>query len=188
MCEYCETKGMIGIDEPILDALIIASGLTADDIKKLNLQKKIAKPVKPTYKPNPNLGEGAASKENLAYRQELMNLDKELDKKTGSIIKSKDTPLERIKAIDTTIDDTIQKAQNLVEKRIKKAYMDGGNQLYIKLKKYGAKKPKIPANPERLEFIILQQKYNIEDKYLKLRGRLRQVIMVKAVMDGYNAG
>lgn len=186
MCEYCETKSMIGIDEPLLDALIVASGLTADDIKKLNLQKKIAKPVKPTFKPNPNLGEGVSSKENIDYRQELLNLLKNVYNQSSKILKYNKSPDEKIKELDTIIDDYISEGSNLIKTQITTAYMDGVKYATDKLMKLGAKKPKVDKNPERLQSLIRQQQMNLEDAALVLRGRLRQLVNISDVMGYYD--
>jgi len=166
---------MIAIQKEFYKSLLEDAGLI-----------KAATPPKPTFKPNKNLGEGVASKEELEYRQELINLDKQLYTETKKIIQKKDDPIKKIEQIDKKIDNIITKSQTLAEKNIRNAYNDGAKNLYEKMKKYGAEKPKIPENPERLQFLILQQQYNLEDKYLKLRGRLRQMLMVKAVMDGYH--
>lgn len=144
--------------------------------------------IKPTFKPNKDLGEGRSSEENLAYRQELLDLLENVYKDSKDVLNSKRNPNIKIGMIDKIIEDYISDGKKLIESQITEAYTDGAKYAAAQLKKLGAKPPKIEKNPERLDSLIRQQQMNLEDSALTLRGRLRQLINVSDVMGYYKQG
>lgn len=165
-------------------AAILREG--AAKIRALNKPSIVVKSdSKPSFKPNTHLGERISAHENLDYRQQLLNLLKNVYNDFQKIKKSTDSPDNKIKQVDKLIDNYITEGNSLIEKSITQAYNDGVKYASDKLKKIGAKAPKLKDNPERLQSIIRQQQMNHEDAALTLRGRLRQLINVSDVMGYY---
>lgn len=179
MCQHCKS-GNVLIDEGLLDALIISSDLKPEDLKGLK-----TKAVKPqlTFKPDEDIGEGTATKEEYAYRQQLLNLLKDLHSDVEDVIKNDDEPLEKIEDVDKLIDSFIDDGQDIVNETIQDTWDEGIEQAIDTLNDIDDDKNNDTINPDtdKLDLILQQQLFNIEDVGLKIRGRIRQFILVQAI-------
>ncbi len=179
MCQYCKSNKVL-VDEGLLDSLIIASNLKPEDLKEL---KKKAVKQRLTFTPDKDIGEGTATKEEYAYRQELLNLLEDLHGDVEDIIKNDDEPLDKIEDIDKLIDTFIEDGKDIVNETIQNTWDDGVDDATNTLNEIDDDKNTATINPDtsQLDLIIQQQLMNIEDIGLKLRGRLRQFILVQAI-------
>ena len=186
MCEVCNqyTHGtnMVQIDETILETFILASGLTVKEIQELNLTTQS---VTPTFKPNPNLGEGTASKDEVDYRQKIIDGLKPIDKRFKELKDTKLSPDQVIDEIDTLCAEYIKDTQAIVTKQVTARYQDGYNKMNDYILKAGVHAPTQDPIQPRLQSILRQQLQNIEDIGLRLRGRLRQIVNIKDVWSYY---
>ena len=173
---------MIGMEDII--GLIVNETLSQLDILQQDTQSKV-----PTFKPNPNLGEGHASDRNMEYRQALLDLLKnEVYTPMQKLMKTNKNVNTKITALDTYIDNYITKGQKLVTNYLTKAYQNGVDEATTNLKKAAKKqdtkyKPKVPKNPDKLQQLIEMGKQSIEDYGLTLRGRLRSAIQTASYID-----
>lgn len=174
------TEEFVSVREDFLNLLLIESGFANPE----TLQKAIS-PEKPTFEPDPQLGEGIASKQEMEYRKQLMLMLKYVYSRVNYIISTKADADEKIKQVDDVIDDYIERGQKLAEKHVTDAYNRGMEIAKERMAKYTEDIDVKIKNTERLEFLIKQQKDNIEDIALVLRGRIRQVIRIREVMGAY---
>lgn len=183
MCEHCKTVASktVAIDEGILDVLIEKSGVTPTDLE--GLKTKEAPTPKLTFEPNENIGEGGATSEELAYRQELLDLLKELYEDVNEIINQDKGPLDKIRRIDFLIDTFISDGQDIVNEVIPQTWDDGVDEAITTLEEIDDTEDfdTNEADTEKLDLILQQQLMNIEDIGLRLRGRIRQSILVNAI-------
>lgn len=184
MCISCQNQDKVRINKNILDTLIIAADLTIDDFKTLGLIP-LEKKAELDFQPNKNLGEGQATPEELKYREDLLKLTEQLYKDTTKVLNSNSTPDEQIKEINKLIDTFISEGQDLVNTSLPETWDKGVNDGIKELKNIDNKKSyntkKIQTN--KLDLILQQQLFNIEDIGLKLRGRLRQFILINAIQE-----
>lgn len=194
-------ENKIAIDGRLLQYLILKSGIK--NLKEFELwvegkaqiqplatpqtqpiQK--AKTTKVELKPNPNLGEEGATKEELNYRQLLiLYLKPVLDSAKKIIIKDDTTLQQKHVEINKLIENFIANVQRVVQTTITTRYNEGYTRMegYVKKAKY--KLPTKPKEQPRLDTILMQQLMNVEDIGLVLRGKLRQILNIKAVHDFY---
>lgn len=179
MCQQCKS-GKVLIDEGILDALILSSDLKPEDLHGLK-----TKAVKPqlTFKPDKDIGEGTATKEEWKYRQDLLNLLKDIHGDIKDVIESNDEALEKIADVDKLIDTFISDGQDLVNETIPQTWDDGTQQAIDTLNDIDDNKSNETITPDdtKLQLILQQQLFNIEDIGLKIRGRIRQFILIQAI-------
>ena len=167
---------------------IIAS-IVNETLRSMNELKQSAQSEPPTFKPNKNLGEGHASDRNLEYRQALLTLLKdEVYTPMQKLMKTNKSVDDKIKALDSYIDNYITKGQKLVTDYLTKAYQNGVDEATTNLKRAAKKqdakyKPKVPKNPAKLQQLIVMGKQSIEDYGLTLRGRLRSAIQTASYMN-----
>jgi len=141
---------------------------------------------KPDFKPDLSIGEGVASKSEVNYRETLLSNLESVYKDFQKIKKSNDSADDKISEVDKIIDTFILDSQSDVNKELTDSYKDGATLANTRLKKIGAVSDAIiPGEPESLQNIIKQQSDNVEDVGLVLRGRLRQIIRLDAVMGNY---
>ena len=94
MCIHCETKGMVAVDEGILDILIIKSGIKPEDLKDLkkaptkNYITKAAKPYMPGEKELYNLLTKNITKQLQATAKQLTKAAKNKEITTDYLLKS----------------------------------------------------------------------------------------------------
>lgn len=141
---------------------------------------------KPTFKPNPNLGEGKPLDDVMEYRKDLLNMVKtDLYQKAKPILDSDEADDQKITKIDQVVSNYIPKAQKLAEDKIRGMYRKGATKANQKLSKLGAKTAILPASTPRLEALVALQRDSVEDRALMVRGRLRMVIRTKSWYNFY---
>jgi hypothetical protein len=174
---------MIEINEGLYEALLLTSNLTVEQIESLNLQQAISN--KPPLKPNPNLGEGSATKDELSYRQQIINLLKSVINKFTEFKDSKIVVTQQLSQLDKLIETYITSFQQLVQKTVLERYQSGYTDMNTHLKKAGVTPPQQNPLQPRVQSILRQQLQNCEDIGLRLRGRLRQIINLKDIRSYY---
>jgi hypothetical protein len=106
MYKFSTESNMVKINERILDTFIVASDLTVDDLKSLglfDLQKTVT--GKPSFKPDKNLGEAKPTKDQLAYRTDLLNVSEDYYEKELEILKQSDESLSwKVQSITNLMD------------------------------------------------------------------------------------
>lgn len=110
----------------------------------------------PTLKPNPNLGEGKASKEETDFRQYLLDFLEPILDKFNEIVNNSSDVTDKISTVDTFINTFTTSAQHLVTTIITERYNDG----YERIIGYIAKKTTPPVksdNQPRLQYLLRQQ-------------------------------
>jgi hypothetical protein len=132
------------------------------------------------------MGEAGATKEELNYRQLLiLYLKPVLDSAKKIIITSDNTLQQKHLEINKLIENFITNDQRIVQETVTTRY----NSEYARMEGYVKKaKYKLPTKPKeqpRLDTLLMQQTMNIEDIGLTLRGKLRQILNIKAVNDYY---
>ncbi|KYC51666.1 MAG: hypothetical protein AMQ22_01227 [Candidatus Methanofastidiosum methylothiophilum] len=196
------TREKVAIDEALLCYLIEKSGIkNLDEFElwvkgEVEIKPKVehahikkSKKIKVEFKPNPNLGEAGATKEELNYRQVLILYLKPVWDSAKKIIIESDLSLqEKHVEINKLIENFISNVQKVAQSTVTSRYNAGYTRMegYVKKAKY-----KIPSRPKeqpRLDTLLLQQTMNIEDIGLTLRGKLRQILNIKAVQDFYEQG
>lgn len=158
--------------------------LTYNDLSNFYVQTLINSAQKPlTFEPDLNLGEGGATDEEIIYRQELLDLAQTLYKNIESTININQQVNDKIRKIDSYINDFILEGQKAVLKHIPRTWNDGINEGLTTLEEIAPEKKftedKIIDTTKDL--IIQQQQMNIEDIGLKLRGRIRQYLNIQAI-------
>lgn len=158
--------------------------LSYDDLAHFYTEHLINSTPKPlTFKPDKEMGEGTPEPEELKYRQELLDLANRLFKVIGKRFKSITNPNDLIKKLDGDINDAILEGQNIILKTLPNTWNDSVNNGIKVLKRLNSKESydKSQINTDSKDLIIQQQQMNIEDIFLKLRGRLRQRININAI-------
>jgi hypothetical protein len=163
---------MVLVDSDFFDSLII------------ELAEKIPADSTPTFKPNPDLGEGIASKEELAIRQKLLNYLKELYTYVDSIIANKMSIEQKKELIDKAVSAFIADAQNMVTIELTKAYKNGVNLGNDKLKSVSVKSFESDDNP-LLGILIMQQKDNIEALGMDIKYKLIKQLNLANLFEFY---
>lgn len=136
-----------------------------------------------TWTPDENMGEGQATTEELSYRQDLLDLGNRLFKAVGKIMDADYTYSVQIQKIDIAINDFIQEGQKLVLKQIPKTWNDSvekGMNTLQRIKRSN-KYDEDQIQTQSKDLIISQQQMNIEDIALRVRGRLRQQILIDEI-------
>jgi hypothetical protein len=125
MCQHCKS-GNVLIDEGLLDALIIGN-IKEGNLKPEDLKGLKTKAVKPqlTFKPDKDIGEGTATKEELEYRKELLSLLEKLYEEINKFIWKKEDPIKKLDKIEKLIDKFVVNGQKLVEKSIPQILDEG---------------------------------------------------------------
>src|SRR5574343_1512076 len=138
-----------------------------------------------TFKPDKLMGEGEATPEELAYRQDLLDLLGRLYKVVGKRFKTITNPSDLIRKIDSDVNDFIAEGQQVVLNHIPKTWNNSQEQGMQTLKRLDGKKKfdETKIATDQKDLIIQQQQMNIEDIGLRLRGRLRQTININAIRD-----
>ncbi len=139
----------------------------------------------PTFKPNPELGEGKPTQQNLDHRQDLLDFLSDLYEELRKVIESDSTADDKNQQIDTSINKFISTLQNENTKAINGRWDDGWSLMNGYLEKAKVKISKPIARPSRLQSILRQQNQNIEDLALRLRGRLRQIVNLADIRSYY---
>jgi hypothetical protein len=146
-----------------------------------NLINSMDKPL--TFKPDLSMGEGVPTPEEVQYRQDLLKLAKDLYKKIEGTINQNLPVNDKIRKIDAYINDFILEGQKVVLQHIPRTWNNAEKEGMRKLESLAPEKDfqekKINTSPKDL--IIQQQQMNIEDIGLKLRGRIRQYLNIKAI-------
>jgi hypothetical protein len=124
MYKISTESNMVKIDEHILDTFIVASDLTVDDLKSLgllDLQKTVT--GKPSFKPDKNLGEAKPTKDQLAYRTDLLNISDDYYEKELEILKQSDESLSwKVQSITNLMDTYEVELCKIAEKTLTDNY------------------------------------------------------------------
>jgi hypothetical protein len=183
MCQH-RKSGNVMIDEGILD-IFLDTLIKHQLIKPEDLENLKTKAVKDrlSFEADETIGEGSASEEELAYRQQLLDLLKELYDDVIDIINSNKEPLKKIKQIDNLIDIFIDEGQDIVNEVIPKTWDDGIDESIDTLNDIDDSEDYDTDNIDtsKRDLILQQQLMNIEDIGLRLRGRIRQSLLVTAI-------
>lgn len=169
---------MIPVDEDFMDSLLLK---VMPELKKSTANDDLK------FEANPNLGEGTATKEELKQRNTLISPNEDFYNKFKKLLLNKEQLAEdKIKAVDDSIDSLMKDAQDKVQSSDETRYQSGYDDMNTTLKDdYKVKVPKQEEDQPRLNSILRQQLMNIEDAYLVLRGRLRQIINITDVNSYY---
>jgi len=124
-----------------------------DFYKFLTESSYIFKQEKPDFKPNPDLGEGKASEDELKYRKELQD---ELKKLYNKVVKAKDKDVKKL------VDTYILNSQKTVQKNIDKIYDKSIETGIQQLKDAGIKKKKPKEDPEGKKALLEWQLFAVE--------------------------
>ena len=144
----------------------------------------------PTLKPNKNLGEGTATAEEVAYRQEIIDFLKPVITQFNEL-KNRNYPLsdkditDGDKLIDNIIQVYVSSVQQVVRKHVTSQYQNGWSKMYGHLTDAGVNPPVQRAIQPRLRALLKQQLDNVEDIGYRLRGRLKQIVNLKDVRSYY---
>jgi len=183
MCQHCKDN-TVRVDEKILDALIISSNLKPEDLT--GLKQKTATPLSaPDFKPDTMIGEGEPTKDEIEYREALLDLLRKLYDKINKIIFTDKDPSKKVDNIDKPVQSFIKDGQKLVDKHIPRIWNDGIDEGIRTLEKIDKDNEYDPDKIDtfKLELILLQQKLNIRKIGLNLRGRIEQHILIKAIQQ-----
>jgi hypothetical protein len=136
----------------------------------------------PDFKPNKNLGEGEAPENEIKYRQTLLDLLNQLYDDTKDLKSVND-----LDEIDDLINQFITDCNQLIDDSITSQWNNGVKEGLSELKGINNKKKFNTDNIDTTKkaLIIQQQQCNIEDIAFKLRGKLRQSIMITAIKQPY---
>lgn len=115
-------------------------------------ESPLVKQGKPSFKPNPNLGEGKASDDELKYRKELQD---ELKSLYNKITKTKEKDIPKV------IDEYILNSQEIVEKNIDYIYDKSIETGLENLRQVGIDKKKPKEDPESKKALLEWQRYSI---------------------------
>jgi hypothetical protein len=185
MCQHCKS-GNVLIDEGLLDALII-SNIKEGNLKPEDLKGLKTKAVKPqlTFKPDKDIGEGTATKEELEYRKELLSLLEKLYEEINKFIWKKEAPIKKLDKIEKLIDKFVVNGQKLVEKSIPQIWDEGIDEGLNELEKIDSESEyKIDKIDDSKQGLIReQQTRNIRKIGNNLLGRLEQLILINTINE-----
>lgn len=190
-------EDMVLVDPQLVGYLTIKSGIRdLDEFEKYKVDPTILKAPKApilkaanktlTFKPNPTLGEGKASKEELQYRQYLLLYVKQMYDAIKKIKNGNELIDAKILAIDKIIDTFIINSKTLVQNTVTARYKGGYNKLGEMIQKFKPSMiPIMEKDQPRLAAILKQQLMNIEDIGLTYRGRVRQLLLMREISNYY---
>ena len=164
------------IDDNIFESIVVMSGLTVEDIKSLGL-KQSTSTDKPTLKPNPNLGEGTASKDETDYRKALIGILGLLYVPISKIVK--DDKLDastKVDKINTLVDYEFKDGSTIIKGNIKSIFDNAVTNANNKLKDLKKDIPLQTPNPNFIKPVITEQSANLDDIANSLKSKLADSI------------
>lgn len=149
---------MVQVNEKLLNILL------------LNAVENV--PTKPTFEADPNIWEGKASKEELKYRQDLLDQLQLLYKATGKVIKSDISVDDKRRKVDLLVTDYIQKAQEIAKNHLNTVFNNKFEEANSKIEDLGLKPVDNTEPSDILTKLIAYQVFAIEKTGNELRYKL----------------
>jgi hypothetical protein len=128
--------------------------------------------TKPDFKADPNIWEGKASKEELKYRQDLLDQLNLLYKATGKVSKSDISVDDKHRKIDLLVTDYISKAQEIAKNHLNNVYNNKFEEANQKIEDIGLKPVETEEPSDILTKLVAYQMFAIEKAANKLRYEL----------------
>lgn len=128
--------------------------------------------TKPDFKADPNLWEGKASKEELKYRQDLLDQLNLLYKASGKVTKSDITVDDKRRKIDLLVNDYIQKAQDIAKNHLMTVFNNKFDEANSKIQDLGLAPVDNKEPSDILTKLVAYQLFAIEKAANKLRYEL----------------
>ncbi|MDZ4171134.1 MAG: hypothetical protein U1C19_03125 [Methanobacteriaceae archaeon] len=160
---------------------------SSKQLKKLNhnsLQVMVVKVKAPTWKPNPNIGEGVPTEEELKYRQSLINEFKTVTIKAKKIINSDKLPEEKLEEIDHIIRDLETKLKQIITRTVRTRFQAGFDEVQNRLTEARYSKLKDKDSRKRLSTVLQLQLDNLEDICFQLKNKWRSLILKQSLKTG----
>lgn len=170
----CEDKEVL-IKESFLDVLLIN---LSESIRGESTQT-------PTFEPDPNLGDGMASDQEMANRNELLQLLRDLWEYVELVMNSNISNDEKKKQLDTAIIGFIKDGQELVERQVRDSYNEGKKQASAELKELGIEVDSGIEDVSWINALVEQQRDNIESMGFRIRSELKQQLNLQRVFGFY---
>lgn len=178
MCDVCEKlEGKALMDKDVYYSLLHGN-MSQGYITKASTDE-------PSFEVDEEMGEGEASQDELSYRTELLVLLAALFPVITRIVQSNDSIDTKITKIDKELANFQSKASKLAEKSNSAAFKNAVAEANQTLNSLFEDIEKIKADNARLNIIIQQQLYNIEDISNFLRGRIIQGLYINEVDSVY---
>lgn len=127
-----------------------------------------AKDTKPDFKANPKLGEGYPNKDELRYRQSLIDELKIFHDGINDLLNTDTDETVKQEALKTLRDNYISNSKKLARDELIKAYDNGVNQLITDLKKIDITVDESNLEEEALKKLIEYQEVAIEKTGMNL--------------------
>lgn len=128
--------------------------------------------TKPDFKADPNIWEGKAAKEELKYRQDLLDELQLLYKASGKIINSDSSVDDKRRKIDLIVTDYISKAQEIVKNHVSTVYNNKFDEANSKIEELGLEPVINDAPSDILAKLVAYQSFAIEKTGNKIRYEL----------------
>lgn len=140
-----------------------------------------------TFTVDKTKGETKPTQEQVGYRQNLLDLLKELyDNAKKTVYNNTLSADQKTADIDKYVQTFINDAQPLVENTVQTRYQAGYDSMNGYLTKAKVTPPAQAQAQPRLQSILRQQFQNVEDIGLIIRGRLRQLVNMNDVESYYH--
>jgi hypothetical protein len=141
----------------------------------------------PRFVPNPTLGEGVATPQELEYRQELLDVLAEFRAYVYDILHSGYSVGDMKRLLDNATSSFITDSHEVVDRQINNVYNLSRDQAGAALNQLGLSSLEDNIDRTRIDMLITQQKDNLEAMAFDIRNRIRKQINLAKVADFYGS-